>query len=223
MRTPPLLLILGIAQIILGFQYGWWGAFLIWSGLCFAAVGIAYAKRLPGIFGKRPDGTLAPGRVLLLLPYLLFTWAVWFLDTHIRSENACDEITPGLWLGRWPTTRDMPPGVTQIVDLTSEFTARRAVRDGRLYLLLPTLDATPPDREAALRIAQQVADSHEPTYIHCALGHGRSALVTALVLIKRGDAANVEDALALLRRARPGVKLNPGQQAWLHDAARPEV
>jgi hypothetical protein len=52
-------------------------------------------------------------------------------------------------------------------------------------------------------------------YIHCAQGRGRSAALAAALLIARGMAANVDEAEAALSRARPSVRLNSAQRAWV--------
>jgi protein-tyrosine phosphatase len=46
-----------------------------------------------------------------------------------------------------------------------------------------------------------------PVYVHCALGHGRSATVVVAYLVATGRAATVQEGLASLRSKRPGVSL----------------
>ncbi len=52
-------------------------------------------------------------------------------------------------------------------------------------------------------------------YIHCAQGHGRTGLFTALLLLERGIVSNVEDALALLQLKRPKLRINKRQMEFL--------
>ena len=54
-----------------------------------------------------------------------------------------------------------------------------------------------------------------PVYVHCALGHGRSALVTAAVLLRRGIVGDVRAAELHLRERRPGVRLKGVQRRLL--------
>lgn len=175
----------------------------------------AYARQKPRVFGKRRGGTLAWGSCVLLLPYLLFTWLLWYCQTRFSREAVCDEVAPGLWLGRRASAKELPPDVTLVVDLTSEFSEPRAVRTGRAYLCLPTLDNAAPELKGFRDIVQQVADWNGEVYVHCALGHGRSALAAAAVLMARGVADTPEEAISLVERARPGVRLNPIQQSFL--------
>ena len=98
-----------------------------------------------------------------------------------------------------------------MADLTAEFAEPRAVRDGRRYLCLPTLDASvPPDAEFR-EFVQAVLRESGPTYLHCAEGHGRSGMVAAALLMSKGLATDLEDAVTQLRNARPGIRLNERQ------------
>ncbi len=217
MRNALTLLLVGVGQgalAALGPRAAW---LLAWSGISFVIVAAAYALRKPGVFGKRGDGTLAWGPCVLLLPYLLLTWLLWWCQTRFSQESVCDEVAPGLWLGRRPSAKELPPDVALVVDLTSEFGEPRAVRTGRAYLCLPTLDNAAPSREAFGEAVRRAAACDGAVYVHCALGHGRSALVAAAVLRARGLAGSPEEALAQIKQARPGVRLNRNQRAFLRE------
>src|SRR5262249_39640038 len=89
------------------------------------------------------------------------------------------------------------------------------VATGRNYLCLPTLDNTAPEEGAVREMVAVLAGTTSAVYIHCAAGHGRSATVAAAVLLARGLASDVKEAEALLRKARPGVRLSPEQRHLL--------
>ena len=214
MRNALTLLLIAGGLTVLALLYPGLRWMLLWSGGSFFAVAAAYALRRPGVFGKKPDGTMAPLPCLLLLPYLLLTWLLWYGQTRLSREASWDEVAPGLWLGRRVSTK-VPLGVTLVVDLTCEFEELRTLRQGREYLCLPTLDNAAPERGTFREVVQRVADWEGGVYVHCALGHGRSALVVAAVLMVRGLAESPEEALALVRRARPGVRLNRAQWEFL--------
>lgn len=148
MRNALTLLLVGAGQGVLAALYPQAAWLLAWSGLGFGVVAVAYALQKPGVFGKRGDGTMAWGPCVLLLPYLLLTWLLWYCQTRFSREAVCDEVAPGLWLRRRVTGTELPPDVTLVVDLTSEFGEPRALRTGRAYLCLPTLDNAAPDLEA---------------------------------------------------------------------------
>ena len=124
MRNALTLLVIGVGQGVLSALYPRAAWLLAWSGLGFCAVAAAYARQTPRVFGKRMDGTLAWGPCVLLLPYLLLTWLLWYCQTRFSREAVCNEVAPGLWLGRRASLKELPPDVTLIVDLTSEFGGR---------------------------------------------------------------------------------------------------
>ena len=100
MRNALTLLLVGVGLGALAALYPHAAWALVWSGLGFGVVAAAYALQKPGVFGKRGDGTLAWGPGVLLLPYLLLTWLLWYCQTRFSREAVRDEVAPGLWLGR---------------------------------------------------------------------------------------------------------------------------
>jgi len=214
-KYAVLLPIIGIAQFGLIPQAGAWGWLLAWSGLAWLLMGIAYATGRAQILGKRPDGTISPLSIVILLPFLVFAWAMWRLNTRAGNSIAYNEIRPGLWLGRRPDANDLPEGVTLIVDLTTEFAAPRGVLKGRQYLCVPALDASIPEAGDFIAAVEQICRHDGGTLVHCALGRGRSATVVAGVLIAKGVATNAEDAERIMKSARPEVGLNAVQQRFL--------
>ena len=159
------------------------------------------------------------------------TWLVWHLFRLVDRERCCHEVAPGLWLGRRPFVRELPPGIALVVDLTAEFAAPTGIRHGREYLCVPTLDATAPDECALRQTIERILAHKGPVYVHCAQGRGRSALVAAGVLVQRGLALDATQAEGILRGIRSCVKLTPGQRRMLgritpdsafSDASRPE-
>ncbi|WP_347239991.1 hypothetical protein [Oscillatoria sp. FACHB-1406] len=94
--------------------------------------------------------------------------------------------------------------------MTAEFPEPKAVRAGKTYLCVPTLDAGCLPVSVLRELAATISTWQGKTYIHCAAGYGRSATVAAAVLILRGwDKENVE---AYLQSVRPGVALNATQR-----------
>lgn len=214
MRDAFLLSLLGLCQIGLMLIYPQIGWLLLWSGGSFIVVGLAYAFRKPRLFGKQDDGSLAVLPCAVLLPYLLMTWLIWFCQTRLSREAVCNEVAPGLWVGRHPSASEIPPGVSLVIDLTSEFCVSRGIRTNRTYLALPTLDHTAPELSAFRQVVQKAAAWDGQVYVHCALGHGRSALVAAAVIVVRGVAESPAEAFTIMRRVRR-VKWNAEQSKFL--------
>ena len=217
MRYALLLSVLGIAQVLLGLRLGIFGWLLFWSGVNFVIVGAAYGGLGPRVLGKRADGTLAWPNIVLLLPYFLLTWMLWYGQQRITREPSANEVIPGVWLGRRPLSeRELPPSVGVIADLAAEFWEPRAIRIGqRTYLNLPTLDAATPTVPEFTALVTTLAAATTPIYIHCALGHGRSALIAAAILLRRKLADDARQAEAMVNHARPGVELNRAQREFL--------
>lgn len=198
------------------------GLLLAWPAASLLLVGAAYAGLGPRVLGKRPDGRLAWWAVLLLGPFLLLTWLVWHGQRLLSREDCGHEVAPGLWLGRRAFGRELPRGVSLVVDVTAEFPAP-VFPAGVSYLCVPILDGSAPP-ERVLRDLVAKADAWPgPVYIHCAQGHGRSALVMAAVLLARGLAPDAPGAEALLRRARPAVGLKRAQRRLLERLAGARV
>jgi protein-tyrosine phosphatase len=221
MRYAVVFSILGLCLILLAAQLGGPGWLLVWPAVSFLALALAYAGLGSRVFGKRPDGTRAWWAFGLLLPYLALAWLVWHLKRLFSKEPCWNEVGPGLWLGRRALPHELPADVTLVVDLTAEFPAPRRLAPGRTYLCVPTLDAHVPDEKAFRDLVGHIAAWPGNVYIHCALGHGRSATVAAAVLIARGLARDPRQAEELLRLARPGVRLMKPQRALLARLAQP--
>lgn len=188
---------------------------LLWPALSFAILAAAFAGLGARVFGKRATGEMAWWSTALLLPYLLLAWGVWHLWRWRTSEDCCNEVCPGLWVGRKPLRGDLPEGAGCIVDLTSEFARCRAVIEGRKYYCLPILDRFVPLKKELLDLIERLSKEKGGIYIHCAMGHGRSAMVAAALIIARGLADNPEDAIQRIKAARPGIKLNAAQRKLL--------
>jgi protein-tyrosine phosphatase len=52
-------------------------------------------------------------------------------------------------------------------------------------------------------------------YVHCALGHGRSACVVIAYLLSVGSVRTFFAGTGVLRSLRPGVRLDPEQRRLL--------
>jgi protein-tyrosine phosphatase len=196
-----------------GYLIGGWGWLLWWPALSFLIVACGYLGLGAKIFGKRTNGTIAWYVFPYLLPYLLYTWAIWHLSRILRREDCYNEISPGIYVGRRVLGYELPRDVKAIVDLTAEFPEPAGVRVGRQYLCLPTLDAEVPTDGKFKALLETVMRISEPMYIHCAEGHGRSGTLAAAVLLLKGLAKEVEEAVIKLQAMRPGIRLKDAQKA----------
>lgn len=172
------------------------GPFLLflWPSLAFGVVAVGYARLAPGVIGKRPDGTFPRWRRVLLLPFFVLSQGLWHLHSWLTREDAYNQVGPRLWVGRWPGSRALPDDVHVVVDLTAELPAHKTLTGSKRYVCLPALDATVPDQRAFLALVEQLADEPGGVFVHCAFGHGRSAMLAAALLIARGLAHDAESA-----------------------------
>jgi len=212
----------GWAQVVLGLGLlaaaGWLGGpawLLTWPAVAVIVVGTGYLGLGPGVFGKRSDGSLGWPLFALLLPYHAVAWMRLRWDALVHREPLWNEVAPGLFLGRIVPPAAMPPGTTVVVDLTAEFEVSPETRISCAYHCLPALDTSVPRYEEFAVLARALAAHPGPIYVHCAAGHGRSAAFAAALLVTRGLATGADDAEAVLRRARPAVRLHRGQHAML--------
>jgi protein-tyrosine phosphatase len=194
---------------------GGWGWLLLWPAASALLVALGYLGLGPRVLGKRADGRIAWWAVAVHLPYLGLTWLVWHLYRLTVKQVPCQQVAPGLWLGRRPLPGELPDEVTMVVDLTAEFHRTPALREHHRYVCVPTLDTAVPRERAFRELVELVAAWEGGVYVHCAQGKGRGATVAAAVLLARGLAADVREAERLLRKVRPGVKLQRTQRALL--------
>jgi hypothetical protein len=194
-----------------------------WSGIAFIGIGLAYAGIGPRMLLKRSDGRLSPLSYLIYTPYFLLNEVSYWLVRWKKNFVPFTEITPGLLLGcrlRPGDARTLEPfGVSAVLDLTSEFTEPIFLRCREAYLCLPILDTCPPTWEQlteGVAWIQEQRDAGRTVYVHCALGHGRSALFVMAYLIHT-RAVSTEKALAHVQEQRPGVCLSSSQASRLRE------
>lgn len=215
-----LFLILGAAMAALGVLGGGASLVWLWPATSFIIVGLGYLGLGARVTGKRPDGTLPIWSRVLLAPYMGLAWLIWQALRRSPNVKPYALVAPRLYLSRRLHAHELPEDVTMVVDLTAEFEAPAALRAGRTYHALPSLDGHVPDEDAYRALVVQVAGAEGTALIHCAAGHGRSATFLASVLIERGLAADVAEAELLIKASRPSIRIGAAQRALVMRAAR---
>jgi protein-tyrosine phosphatase len=185
---------------------------LMWPALSLIAVGLGYVWGGPWLLGKQADGTLVWYTALLLMPYFGAAEFAWYLVRVLGSEEPWHEVSRGLFLGRRVQHWELPARIGLVLDMTAEFVEPIEIRTGRKYVCVPTFDASAPHPEALADAIGEIAPYRGNIYIHCAAGHGRSAMAMAVLLVARGLAADLDEAIALMCAARTRVKLRTTQQ-----------
>jgi protein-tyrosine phosphatase len=185
---------------------------LAWPAVSLVVVAFAYVHAGPAVLGKQSDGTLSWTRALLLMPYFSAAECAWYIVRVLGGEEPWHEIAPGLYLGRRAQHWELPARIGLVLDMTAEFVEPVEVRSGRVYVCVPALDASVPSVDALVDGISQIADFRGNIYVHCAAGHGRSAMAMAVLLVMRGVARDLDHAVELMCSARPRVKLRTTQR-----------
>lgn len=188
------------------------GWLLLWPAGALALVAVIYLIGDPALFRKY-DGRIGPAAWWLLAPYLAGARlnSRWWT----RGQAAADEISDGVWLGRIPDRAGREAaGFASIVDVSAELPLHSATLP---YRQIPILDLTVPEPEQLDQATAAIAElqSLRPTLVCCALGYSRSAMAVAAWLLASDRAASIDDALALIRRARPQIVLSDQHQQRL--------
>lgn len=178
---------------------------LLWPGFALSMVAAAYWTG---------DSTWFGGRLMrfFALPYTAAAWTNSRLWT--RGEPVRNHLIDEVWIGRAPFVFDRD-GMNSVLQLAPEWPIRGDAHVAMLDLLPPTEDQL----DAAVRAIKELAGKR-PTLVCCALGYSRSAIASAAWLISVGHAANAEDALEQVRRARPQVVVGPKLKLRLEQWAR---
>jgi len=197
-------------------------ALFVYTACSFLGFGFAYLSQSPGFWLKRHNGTLNPLSLMLLAPLHALNWLSLLLAPRLQKQKPFHEIVPDLWLGRrligGEAAHFNQSPETAVLDLTAEFAENKRLRN-RHYLCLPTLDHTAPRKEQieqGLQFIQQHIGTR-PVFVHCAMGHGRSATVVAAWLLRQNQALDVQAAEKQIKTVRPGVKLKDSQVSILKD------
>lgn len=198
---------------VLAFALGGAALWLLWPAISLALVAANYAVFGAAGFQKGPDGRMSLAALVLLLPYLIGAWVNSRLWT--RNDDEAASLGDGVSIGRNPWPR-CTGEFAAVIDLCAELPGCAGSR------ALPVLDlvAPPPGLLAAAAAAIEEARAAGPVLVCCALGYGRSAAAAATWLITTRRAANLEDALVALRRARPRIVLGAAAEAAVELAAR---
>lgn len=193
--------------------YGGWYLFLLWPALSFGSVGIAYWMGDARIFGKRADGTRHWLATIVLMPYLAFAYLAWSAQVALSRESAFNPVNESLVVSRRLRARELPPGVVQVCDLTCEFIDPELFRSQCDYHCYPILDAGSVSPSELAAMARAIAPpKNGQLLVHCANGHGRTGMFTAIWLVVHGFATTADDAFQLLQAARPGMRLRARQR-----------
>ena len=216
MKYGVLFVTVAVLLIVSALTQRGWKLLLLWPALSFGIVAIGYLHYGPIVYGKSTRGVLSPFSLLLLLPYLLYLWSIWYALRLFKREPAFNQLTDNVFIGRRLLSHELPRNINHVVDLTCEFTEPIALRS-TTYHSFPILDgyvtASNQLRKWVLDVAAMTGD----VYIHCAEGHGRTGMFAAALLLAIGHSKTPADALQFITSKRPLVRLGRQQLAALQE------
>ncbi|MFT5353487.1 MAG: protein-tyrosine phosphatase [Polyangiales bacterium] len=194
---------------------------LIWPALSFGLVALGYFGLGAWMLGKQRDGTRKAWGYVLAGPFIVFMHALRFALTKARwREDPWNEVVDGIYVGRLVPLGELPSDVQTVVDLTSEHLEDPAIREAKTYVCLPTLDGSAPGHDELVDLLRQREEWPGAIYVHCAAGHGRSALVAACLVVLGGLSESIDEAMTLMKQKRPKVHLVPHQRGAAIRAAK---
>jgi hypothetical protein len=213
-RRLALVYALGAAVMVAASMPGGWWLWLLWPAVSLSLVSANYLAAGAGGFRKGEDGAMSAGSWGLFAPYVLGAWA----NSRIRNAGRPKSgvVADGVSVGRIPGPLDRS-AFAAIVDMAAELPC--TVRRDQHYRSIPVLDLTVPPaerlREAVAAIEE--ARRHGSVLVCCAVGLSRSASAVVAWLVATGRAPSAEEAIAMVRRARPALVLYPGLRSALEE------
>ena len=183
-------------------------------GMCMMSLVYLFGK--PLWLQKRQIGIRRIVAWPLFGPFFILNGLLFQLTRLTSRETPVDEILPNLLLGRLLNQKEAVkycPSPAAVIDLTCEFSEASPLRRSPGYLALPTLDGTTPSAEDIQLGVEHIKlhIEHAPVFVHCALGHGRSATVVAAFLLSTGHAKGLREAIDIIQANRPGIGLKASQ------------
>jgi hypothetical protein len=197
---------------------GWFAFTFLYASVPFFLLAVAYAGVGPRLLLKRASGRRSILAWGLFGPYFLLNVLTFLLYRLMSREPSYVQVAPNVFFGRYLSASECGAmHWVSVIDLAAEFGESRRLREIEGYQSLPVLDATAPTEEKLRAAVACVAANATagPVYIHCALGHGRSACVVIAYLLSVGVVSTVPEGIRLLRSLRPGVHLHPAQREQL--------
>jgi membrane-associated phospholipid phosphatase len=197
------------------FAGGWW-LWMLWPAVSLYVVALNYLSIGVRGFQKSEGGSLSAGAWGLLAPYLAGAW----LNSRLRNAGRPKSgvVVDGVSVGRvrGPLDADRA-GFAGVVDMSAELPY--AVSGNQRYRSIPVLDLTVPSAEAlrAAVDAIEEARGRGPVLVCCAVGLSRSASAVVAWLVATKRARDVDEAIQMVREARPALVVYPGLRSTLEE------
>ena len=175
---------------------------------------------------KKADGTIHPMWLLVYLPFVASRYFNLLVVRLVTHEPPATDLGGALLLGGrlFPWDRKVldEGRVSAVLDVCAELPRDLSMGKGLPhYLAVPVLDSSGPTvRQLAHGVEWALShlQAGEGVLVQCTLGHGRSAIFAAALLLTTGRATTIEEAIRIMRSSRPRIGLNRRQKASLEKA-----
>lgn len=197
---------------LLAFTFNGWALWLLWPAVSLLMVSLFYAFIGAKGFQKSDNGKMSLASRCLLFPYLLAAKLNAYCWT--RRQLPASQIIDGLWLGRFPSCREIKAHhYHTIIDMTAEMLKPSVASSAAVkWYSLPNLDLLTPG-ENNLITAAELIEQHrklqpdKPILITCALGYSRSVMAVIVWLLSSRYAETIDEAIALITNRHSGFVL----------------
>ncbi|MCU1800693.1 fused DSP-PTPase phosphatase/NAD kinase-like protein [Pectobacterium parvum] len=185
-----------------------------WFTIVMITLTVFYFFNSTKIFLKNVDGLSKIFSFLILLPFYIIN-IFYFKVQRLKSNQSREfqKVNNELYIGRLINYNRLPSVVESVIDLTVEFIPKPSTQD---YYSIPILDDSYPSDENIRRFIDVIDKCHKPIFIHCAEGHGRTLLMAAIYLKKRGFNKSTDEAIADICKLRNRCKLSFRQERFLY-------
>ncbi|OOF43231.1 phosphatase [Rodentibacter rarus] len=189
-----------IVCILLAYLGGAW-LWMLWGAVALCLVVLAYGRG-EAIFQKQPNGKLSAAAYVLGLPYFfgarlnILYWLWGKAKSAVIFENVS--------VGSITATK----GFDAVLDCCAELSCYNPPKSYRQVLML---DLIPPSSTTLCKAAEKLAtlqQIHSSVLVCCALGYGRSVAVVLTWLVATHKVANLNQAIMLVKQARPQIVIS---------------
>lgn len=209
-------LITALLLTFLALFFKGWMLWLAYPASSLLLVACAYSLNRPHFFQKQADGTMSIAAWILFAPYFLFAKLnsrIW-TRTHPNDSLILIKENTQIFLGRIPSIQNMQQ-YDGLFDCCAELPLK-PLHDYQQYLSLDLIPLQAQQLNLAVQALNQLMSSqygNKKVLIFCALGYSRSSSILAAWLLQTGHASRVDDAIQIIRQARPWIVLNAQQLA----------
>ena len=201
---------------ILAYEFPPVGLWLIYPAISLLIVAHSYSLVRPHFFQKQADGNMTIASKMLIAPYLIFAWLnsrIW-TRKHPEDSLVIENEQQKIYLGRIPNAQH-----AQQYQAIFDCVAELPIDTHTEYQQYLSLDLIPLQANQLQSAVQQLnllignVRSHQNAsiLICCALGYSRSSAVLVAWLLEQQQVENVDEAVAIIRKARPWVVLKEPQ------------